>query len=167
LSGDGHRASNKAGRDTADVIAPPPVLYGAALLLALLLHTAIGPWPIASPARDPLMAAGAALVLIGLALSAAVMRAFAKARTPVPPYRPTTSFVSTGLYRYTRNPDYLGQTLLYIGITFIVRSWWPLVLLPLVLLLVHVGVIRREERYLEARFGQTYRDYTARVRRWF
>jgi protein-S-isoprenylcysteine O-methyltransferase Ste14 len=148
------------------VIAPPPVLYGAALLLALLLRTTIGPLPIASSTRGALMAAGAVLVLVGLALSATVMRLFAKAGTPVPPYRPTTSFVSTGLYRYTRNPDYLGQTLLYIGIALIAGSWWPLVLLPIVLPIVHFGVIRREERYLEARFGQPYREYTARVRRW-
>lgn len=161
-----HRESNPVRRDTAGVIAPPPVLYGAALLLALLLHTTIGPLPIVSSAHSVLMVAGAALVLVGLALSATVMRLFANAGTPVPPYRPTTSFVSTGLYRYTRNPDYLGQTLLYIGIALVADSWWPLVLLPIVLPIVHFGVIRREERYLEARFGQPYREYTARVRRW-
>ncbi len=152
-------------RDTAGVIAPPPVLFGAALIVALLLHT-VRHWRIALPPSVMLRAAGVALIVIGLLLSIGVMRAFGNAGTAVPPYRPTTRLVSTGLYRYTRNPDYIGQTLVYVGIALLANSWWPLVLLPLVLLVLHFGVIRREERYLEEKFGQEYRDYMARVSRW-
>ena len=82
------------------------------------------------------------------------------------PYRETTRFVCTGPYRYTRNPDYIGQTLIYGGIAMGANSWWPLFLLPPALLVIQYGVIRREERYLEAKFSQEYRDYTARVPRW-
>ena len=153
-------------RDTAGVITPPPVLYGAALIVSLLLHYALRPFHIASIPTLTLRVAGIALVVIGLALSIAVMHVFGRAGTPVPPYRPTTRFVSAGPYRYTRNPDYIGQTLLYVGIALTANSWWPLVLLPLVLLAVQYGVVRREERYLEAKFGQEYRDYVARVPRW-
>jgi protein-S-isoprenylcysteine O-methyltransferase Ste14 len=152
-------------RDTAGVIAAPPLLFGAALIIALSLH-AFHPIRIASLPGGMLRLAGVALIVLGLLLSIAVVRAFGKVGTPVPPYRPTTHFVTTGPYRYTRNPDYIGQTLMYVGIAVVANSWWPLFLLPLVLLVVQRGVVRREERYLEAKFGQEYRDYTARVSRW-
>ncbi|HEX5435803.1 MAG TPA: isoprenylcysteine carboxylmethyltransferase family protein [Gemmatimonadaceae bacterium] len=154
-------------RDTAGVIVPPPALYGAALIIALALHYVVLPLRIASPPTGLLLPlAGMALIILGLSLSIAVMRSFGRAGTPVPPSCPTTRFVSAGPYRYTRNPDYIGQTLLYTGIALVTNSWWPLILLPLVLLVVHYGVVRREERYLEGKFGQEYRNYTARVRRW-
>ena len=152
-------------RDTAGVIAAPPLLFGAALIVALSLHT-IHPIHIASSSAGTRRLVGAALIVPGLLLSIAVVRAFGRVGTPVPPYRPTTHFVTTGPYRYTRNPDYIGQTLTYAGIAVVANSWWPLFLLPLVLLVVQRGVVRREERYLEAKFGQEYRDYTARVARW-
>jgi protein-S-isoprenylcysteine O-methyltransferase Ste14 len=110
--------------------------------------------------------AGVSLIVVGLLLSAAVVRAFRSAGTHVSPYRETTRFVRHRPYRFTRNPDYIGQTLIYGGIAVVVNSWWPLLLLPLALLVVHYGVVRREERYLEAKFGQEYRDFTARVPRW-
>jgi protein-S-isoprenylcysteine O-methyltransferase Ste14 len=152
-------------RDTAGVIAAPPLLFGAALIVALSLH-AIQPIRIASLSGGMLRLAGVALIVLGLLLSIAVVRAFGRAGTQVSPYRKTTRFVCTGPYRYTRNPDYIGQTLMYAGIAIVANSWWPLFLLPLVLLIVQRGVIRREERYLEAKFGQEYRDYLARVPRW-
>lgn len=152
-------------RDTAGVIAPPPVLFGAGLVLGLALH-ALHPIHLASSAGGALRAAGIVLIALGLLLSIAVMRVFGAAGTPVPPYRATTRLVCTGPYRYSRNPDYIGQTLTYVGIAVVANSWWPLVLLPLILLVVQRGVIRREERYLEAKFGDEYRSYMARVRRW-
>jgi protein-S-isoprenylcysteine O-methyltransferase Ste14 len=124
------------------------------------------PVRIASLPGGVLRLAGVALIALGLLLSIAVVRAFGRVGTPVPPYRPTTHFVTTGPYRYTRNPDYIGQTLTYVGIAIVANSWWPLFLLPLVLLVVQRGVVRREERYLEVKFGQEYRDYMARVPRW-
>lgn len=152
-------------RDTAGVVAAPPLLFGVALIIALVLH-AIRPIRIESPAGGILRLAGVALIVIGLLLSIAVVRAFGRAGTRVSPYRETTRFVSTGPYRYTRNPDYIGQTILYAGIAIVANSWWPLFFLPLVLFVVQRGVIRREERYLEMKFGQEYRDYMARVSRW-
>jgi protein-S-isoprenylcysteine O-methyltransferase Ste14 len=162
-----HADSNRPdvrGNATAGVIAPPPVLFGAALLIALLLHE-LHPLPIAPPSGWPRLL-GIPAIVLGLLLSGWVIRAFGRAATPVPPYRPTRRLVVDGPYRYTRNPDYVGQTLTYLGIALVARSGWALLILPLVLVAVQHGVVRREERYLETRFGQPYRDYMARVRRW-
>ena len=74
--------------------------------------------------------------------------------------------VTDGPYRYSRNPLYLRVTLLYLGFAFLVNDVWLLAVLPLVLIVLYVGVIRREERYLEAKFGDEYRAYKATVRRW-
>jgi protein-S-isoprenylcysteine O-methyltransferase Ste14 len=152
-------------RDTAGVLAPPPVLYGAGLVIGLVLH-ALHPIHIASSYVSVVRGAGIALTAMGLFLSAWVMRVFGAAGTPVPPYRPTARLVFSGPYRYSRNPDYIGQALLYVGIALVANSWWPLFILPLVLFVVQRFVIEREERYLEAKFGDEYREYRARVRRW-
>ena len=157
-------------RDRPGVIAAPPILFGVALAIGFFLH-AIAPLRIAPLRSAPLAGAtvglaGATLIVIGLLLSAAVVRAFRSAGTNVSPYRATSRFVCAGPYRYTRNPDYIGQTLMYAGIALVANSWWPLLLLPLALSVIQHGVVRREERYLAAKFGQEYRDYTARVPRW-
>jgi protein-S-isoprenylcysteine O-methyltransferase Ste14 len=162
----GTKTSPGARPETAGVIAPPPVLYGAALVVALVLHYAIYPLRFAPRPAVVLVVLGAALIVLGVSLSFAVMHAFGRAGTPVPPYKPTTRVVCTGPYRYSRNPDYVGQTLIYVGIALVLNTAWPLILLPLVVLAVQLGVVSREERYLEAKFGREYRDYKERVRRW-
>ena len=152
-------------RDRPGVIAAAPILFGVALAIGFFLH-AIAPLRIAPLAGATVGLAGAMLIVIGPLLSAAVVRAFRSAGTNVSPYRETSRFVCAGPYRYTRNPDYIGQTLMYAGIALVANSWWPLLLLPLALSVIQHGVVRREERYLAAKFGQEYRDYTARVPRW-
>lgn len=152
-------------RGTAGVIAAPPLLFGAAAVIALSLH-AVHPLRIDSAASGVLRLAGVALVVSGLSLSIAVVREFRRAGTQVSPYRQTTRLVCSGPYRYTRNPDYVGQAMTYVGIALVANSWWPLLGLPVLLVVAERGVVRREERYLEAKFGQEYRDYAARVPRW-
>ena len=152
-------------RDTAGVIAPPPLLYVGALTVALLLNV-FTPMSFASCCRLLLWLTGAALIALGLMLSAAVVWTFRRSRTPVSPRRPTTGIVRAGPYRYSRNPDYVGQMMIYLGAAVAAGSWWPFLLLPLLMVGIQRGVVRREERYLEARFGQEYRDYKARVPRW-
>jgi protein-S-isoprenylcysteine O-methyltransferase Ste14 len=80
--------------------------------------------------------------------------------------RPTTAIVFTGPYRFTRNPMYLGLALLQAGLAMVTNSLWPLLTLAPVIVAVRRLVIDREERYLEAKFGEEYRAYKARVRRW-
>lgn len=151
--------------DTAGVIAPPPVLLAGALAVGFGLQAVI-PISFVSDPRMLICLAGATLIAAGAALSAAVVRAFRAAKTPVSPGRPTTRMVSTGPYRYSRNPDYLGQMLVYIGATLVANTWWPMFLVPFVLVAIQRGVVQREERYLEAKFGREYRQYTDRIRRW-
>jgi protein-S-isoprenylcysteine O-methyltransferase Ste14 len=95
-----------------------------------------------------------------------VVRRFARASTPVSPLRSTRTLVVDGPYRYSRNPDYLGQALVYTGSSVIANRLWPLLLLPSALAIITRGVIDREERYLLRRFGAAYREYVERVPRW-
>ena len=151
---------------TAGVIARPPLLFLAALLLGLASDRLL-PWPFAVPGTDLVhwMTAGS-MLLGGLALAAVGIRNFSRVATPVPTNQPTRVLVTTGIHGWTRNPIYLGLLLVYGAIGIAARSPWTLSpTLPLTLTLRH-GVVAREEAYLERRFGDAYWDYKARVRRW-
>jgi protein-S-isoprenylcysteine O-methyltransferase Ste14 len=144
------------------VVAPPPLLYAIPLAVGLLAQHF---WPV--PILWPDIGRVAGMVLIGLGfVGFAGIVAFRRARTSPNPWKPSTTLVVSGIYRRTRNPMYLGFTLLYLGITAWVNTLWPLLPLPVVLVLMQRGVIAREEAYLEARFGDEYRRYRAAVRRW-
>jgi protein-S-isoprenylcysteine O-methyltransferase Ste14 len=152
--------------ETAGVIARPPLLFLGALLLGVVLdHLMPLPYTFS---RIGLVhwIVGGSLILIGLAVAGAGVRDFSRARTPVPTNQPTRALVETGAHGWTRNPIYLGMFLLYGGIAVAARSLWALILLlPLAITMRH-GVVAREEAYLERLFGEAYRDYKARVRRW-
>jgi protein-S-isoprenylcysteine O-methyltransferase Ste14 len=152
-------------RDTAGVLVPPPVIFAGALGAAVCAHS-VSPLTPAPARRAFRWTAGGLLVGLGFTGSAAVVRAFRKARTAVSPLNPSTRLVVSGPYRYSRNPDYLSQMSMYLGLGILANTWWTLIFLPAVAALVHHGVVIREERYLEAKFGQEYRDYKARVPRW-
>jgi len=154
------------GSSTADrpgVIARPPLIYAAALLVALLLRW-IRPWPILPPRLVPWI--GLALVALGLAIAIPGRLALKSAGTNVNPSKPTTAIVTRGPYRFTRNPLYIALTCLYVGLTLAFDTGWGLVLLVPVLATMHFGVVLREERYLEGKFGEEYRQYRGRVRRY-
>lgn len=155
-----------AGPETAGVICPPPLIYLAGLLLGLGADWvfALAPLPEASDAGGLWL--GAAFGASGLFLILWAGRRFIGAGTPLPPHRRTTALVTEGPYRRSRNPIYLGMALIYLGAVCVTASLGAAILLPAVILVMEFGVIRREERYLERRFGQAYRDYKARVRRW-
>jgi protein-S-isoprenylcysteine O-methyltransferase Ste14 len=151
---------------TAGVLARPPLLYLAALLLGCVSDRLL-PLPFPFPRIDPVrwIIAGS-LIPIGSALAAAGIRNFARARTPVRTKEPTRALVTTGIHGWTRNPIYLGMFLVYGGIGVAVRSPWTLILTLPLAVTIRYGVVAREEAYLERRFGDAYRDYKARVRRW-
>ncbi len=92
--------------------------------------------------------------------------AMRRAGTPTNPYKPSSGIVTEGPFRYTRNPAYLSMTMVYAGVAFLARAPWALALLPVALGVIRRGVIEREERYLERKFGAEYVSYKARVRRW-
>jgi protein-S-isoprenylcysteine O-methyltransferase Ste14 len=151
---------------TAGVIARPPLLFLAALLLGLAAdHLLPLPFAVAEADLVRWIIAGA-LILIGLALAAAGIRNFARARTPVPTNEPTRTVVTSGIHGWTRNPIYVGMFLIYGGIGVAARSPWTLILMLPLAITIRYGVVAREEAYLERRFGDAYRDYKARVRRW-
>lgn len=148
---------------TAGVIAPPPLIYGVPLLIGLLVDR-WHPWLLVTERTT--VPGGLVLVLLGFIALPAVL-AFRRARTHPEPWKPTKALVTVGPYRYSRNPMYVGFTLCYAGVAIWQNSVWPLLALPVVIAVMRVGVIQREERYLEGLFGDDYRAYRARVRRWF
>lgn len=89
-----------------------------------------------------------------------------RAGTNVRPDRPATALVTGGPFRFSRNPLYLSLITLYLGITLFCNVTWALIILAPVLAFVHWRIVLREEKYLEAKFGDAYRDYKTRVRRW-
>src|SRR5207253_2608083 len=103
--------------------------------------------------------------VIWLALMLAAFTTFARARTTIIPNQPANALVTNGPYRITRNPMYVSLAALYIGLSLLVNSWWPLVLLPVVLVIIDRAVIAREERYLTDAFPADYPAYQRRVRR--
>lgn len=154
------------GTGTAGVIARPPLLFLAALLIGLILdRLLLLPFP--APGGDLVhRITGGSLILIGLALFLAGVRSFLRAGTPIPTNRPTSALVTTGINGWTRNPIYLGMFLVYGGIGLAARNSWILILALPLAIVIRYGVVSREEAYLERRFGDAYRDYRARVRRW-
>ena len=149
--------------NNAGVITRPPVLYGAALIVALVLHW-FGPLPILHALVGRWL--GVAPVALGLAVVLWAVHTLRAAGTNVDPLLPTTAIVTTGLFRFSRNPLYVGLTLMYLGLTLVFNTWWGIVLLVPLLLTMHRGVVQREERYLEQKFGEAYRRYRSRVRRY-
>ncbi len=157
---------NAPGSDSSGVRIFPPFIYAGAFAVGYAVHRFIPLhlWPDTPPPT----ARAVAWALLGawVALAGSAVFLFRRAGTTPNPTKPTTAIVVHGPYRFTRNPMYLGLVALYLGLVILVNSLWPLVLLPVVVALVQVQVIAREERYLEATFGDEYRAYKSRVRRW-
>jgi protein-S-isoprenylcysteine O-methyltransferase Ste14 len=153
-------------RDHAAVFVPPPLLYLIPMLAAAMLHSRRS-WAISVGFQTTLWFAGVTAIAIGTAIGLASVDRFRKANTTIlPAGRPTTAIVEHGPYRFTRNPMYLAMACAYFGLALLFNNLWALVLLPVILAVVDLGVIRREERYLAAKFGDPYRVYCTRVRRW-
>ena len=150
------------GRDAPGVIAPPPLVYLAGLLVGLALQRRL-PSPRLRRAPAPL---GGALLVAGVGLAVLFITAFRRAGTPVDPRRSTTALVTSGPYRFTRNPGYVALALVFAGIAVLTSGVWVLLMLVPTLVVIDRGVIAREERYLDERFGEEYREYKGRVRRW-
>ncbi len=153
-----------SARDHANVRFFPPLAYAAPMAAGLALHFALSDrflpqgW-VQLAAGLPLMAASGLLAV----WASITMR---RAGTTVDAYSSTTAIVAHGPFRFSRNPMYLALTGLYVGIAVSVNALWVVVLLPVALVSITVGVIAREESYLERKFGTEYTSYKSRVRRW-
>jgi protein-S-isoprenylcysteine O-methyltransferase Ste14 len=157
--------------DIAGVAVRPPLLFVGALILGLALDRFLPLGPLAElfaqTSTAARLAVGFLLLLAGTGLMVSAMRGFGRAGTPVPTWQPTTALVTTGPYRFSRNPIYLALTLLYLGLCVVLSGGWSILLLIPVLIVLQFGVIRREELYLEHKFGEPYLAYKRQVRRWF
>ena len=149
--------------DTPNVIVLPPRLYFGAIVLNVLLHLI---WPISLVASNLVVAVGVLLLIGGVVFSVVSEREFVRMETAVNPNNPATSLVTTGLFRYSRNPMYVGLTAIQLGVALALNSLLGLLLLIPTLLVMHFGVILREEAYLERTFGDEYKSYRKSVRRW-
>jgi protein-S-isoprenylcysteine O-methyltransferase Ste14 len=150
------------GRGTAGVIAPPPLIFLAFLLVGFVLESALPD----NNLPTGIQWLGALLIVLGIALAVAFERALSRARTPANPYKQTEALATSGPYRFTRNPAYLAMAIIYVGMALAADAPWALPLLIPALLVVQFGVIVREERYLERLFGDEYLSYKRRTRRW-
>jgi protein-S-isoprenylcysteine O-methyltransferase Ste14 len=164
-------------RDTPGVIAPPPLIYLGFLLAGWGLAE-LGARPEAVEAGFGWLAAGfnlpveirrsiaLTLIIAGLLLDGMAAGLFRRRGTAVEPWKPSTALITDGLYRFSRNPIYLGFAITYLGFAIAMDSWVVLLLLLPCLAVVDRFVIQREERYLAARFGAGYEAYRGKVRRW-
>lgn len=156
-----------ASSDTAGVIAPPPLLAAAAIALGLLLD-----WLMPAYLLDVMLSwgtrilLGVELIAAGGALIIAGQRAFRAAGTRVEPWKPSTAIVTGGIFAWLRNPMYVGGTAVLLGLAILLASDWMVVMTVVMALTLHFGVVLREERYLEAKFGEPYRRYRTAVPRY-
>jgi protein-S-isoprenylcysteine O-methyltransferase Ste14 len=147
-------------KDRAGVIAPPPLIYAAFWGLGWLGRKLLR---VDIPHAELI---GAALCVVAIAFGLAAAWELHRARTTIDPFGATTAIVRSGPYRVTRNPLYVSLALFYAGLALIAHAFPAILLLPVALLVMTYGVIRREELYLERKFGVEYREYRHRVRRW-
>jgi protein-S-isoprenylcysteine O-methyltransferase Ste14 len=159
----GTHTGTSSPSDTAGVIAPPPVIYLSALGIGFGVDAVVGTGSLPSSVAVPV---GAASIITGAGLMGSFVRACECARSPLDPYTPSEAIVTEGPYRLTRNPCYLGMALTNAGIAIVSNAPWALAPLPVAIAVIDRGVIAREERYLERKFGARYTDYKRRVRRW-
>lgn len=152
-----------AESDHAPVRVPAPFIYAGFIIVALLLDRLL---PLPAPLPGIIRGAGLGAIAGGLVLGVLAVIRMRRAHTSVSPHQPTTSLVTDGPFRFTRNPIYLGFFLIFLGFTFLAGTLWGLVLAPLVPAAVNYLVIGAEESYLHAKFDRHYAEYRSRVRRW-
>lgn len=141
---------------------PSPGVYGAAFAAAMVLQRTV-PLDARWTTRALL---GAAILVAGLALDVAGVATVLAHRTTIVPHRPVAKLITTGIYRFSRNPMYTGLAIVVAGGALRAATWWPLLLLLLALVAVRQLAIKPEEAYLAERYGSLYADYRFRVRRW-
>lgn len=141
----------------------PPVFFLAGLLIAIGLHFKL---PLATLIAAPWTWLGLLPLVLGLGITVMAARTFARAGTAIRPFHESSALVTSGMYRYTRNPMYLGMVLVLLGAAVLLGSLTPFAMPPLFALIIQMRFIRHEEAMLQNRFGEQYREFRARVRRW-
>jgi len=150
-------------QDDPGIRVPPPLIYLLPLILGLLLNRRA---PVPFLPRSAARGLGWPLIGSGVVLNGWFLRTIRDADVPIRTDKPVPRLTTGGPFRYSRNPSYLALAMLYAGIAVLRNSPWAILFLPVVLVVIRREVIGREERYLERTFGEEYRDYKTRVRRW-
>lgn len=141
----------------------PPVYMLFALLAMAGLHYAM---PLVQVVEAPLSYLGLVPLLVGITIAATAARMFDRAGTPIRPFERSTTLVTVGPYRYTRNPMYVGLTLILVGVWLLLGSVSAALPIAIFVWIIQSRFIRGEERFLDEIFGEQYRGYKSRVRRW-
>ncbi|MFV1973097.1 MAG: isoprenylcysteine carboxylmethyltransferase family protein [Thiohalobacterales bacterium] len=141
----------------------PPIIFATGILGGIGLNEL---WPLVMPYGLQGMPLALALLAIALLIAGLCLREFYKAKTDVRPDRPDTALITTGPYCISRNPLYLMLALIQLVIAAWLNMAWVAAMVIVSVIVISRYAIVREERYLEQLFGQTYRDYKMRVRRW-
>jgi protein-S-isoprenylcysteine O-methyltransferase Ste14 len=149
----------------ADVRFPPPLVFLAGVLIGAGLHQYVRAAPV-PVSRTISVTAGGVLIVVAIALAAWARGLFVRTGQSVIPWTPTPEMIFGGPYRFTRNPMYVGMTLLEIGIGLVLNNLWVVALALPALLIIHFIAVRPEEAYLSQKFGDGYRGYLQRVRRY-
>jgi protein-S-isoprenylcysteine O-methyltransferase Ste14 len=151
--------------DSPRVYIPPPLFYVATFFAAVFFQKLL-PLNKAFFLTTTSKTIGAITILIGLSFNFPALIQFFKTKNTIVTIKPANSLQTTGIYSISRNPMYISLILIYAGLSFILGNWWNFILLPFLFLIVQEHVVKREEKYLERRFGQQYVDYRSKVRRW-
>lgn len=150
--------------DSAKVTFPPPFIFLGFLLIGVAMDRLLS-WSLGLTALTR-AALAVPLVVGGAMLALAARGLFVRAGTDVKPWKTASAIVDTGVYAHSRNPMYIGMALIHAGLAIAFGGPGTLLLLVIVLAIIRTQVIAREEAYLEGKFGDAYRAYKARVRRW-
>jgi protein-S-isoprenylcysteine O-methyltransferase Ste14 len=152
--------------DRPNVIVFPPVILGATIALAVALQCLFPLGVLVRVEPTSRLVAGGLLLLTGVLFTIAGARTLFRHGTNVSPTQPAIALITDGIYRWTRNPMYVGGGPLMFGLAMIFAlDWLPLLMIPSWLTL-HFGIVKREEQYLARKFGEDYRRYLAQVPRY-
>jgi len=152
-------------KNHADVYFPPPLIYVVFFFLSLWIQKRVPldtSWQLSMQATI----VGWGLIVFSLLFNLTALRKFFITKNSLIPHKPARSLETGGIYSYSRNPMYFGLLLLYSGLAVLLGNWWTFILIPLLILVVQLWIIKKEEIYLENAFGKEYHNYRKRVRRW-
>jgi protein-S-isoprenylcysteine O-methyltransferase Ste14 len=152
-------------KDSPGIFIPPPLFYVLVFLLAIFFQKKMPINDSFFHLRFTKMLGGAFLILATLFLIRSLGQ-FLQSKNTVVTIKPASSLQTNGIYNITRNPMYVGLLIVYLGISCLIGNWWNIIFLPLLCLIIQQYIIRREEEYLERRFGREFLAYKSKVRRW-
>ena len=157
---------SNSSSDRPRVIIFPPIILAATIALGVALQWLLPTNELANVSLVWRVALGITFIFAGVLLAATGRRLLVRLGTNVSPLQPTTTLATDGIYKWTRNPLYSGGTLVMLGIAFVFALDWLFLLIVPSIFVLHFGVVRREEQYLERKFGDRYRQYKLQVPRY-